>query len=308
MALNAGSGALASYTGGSGTSTLAFTYTVAAGQNSSDLDYTSIAALSLDGGTIQHVAVNAAVLTLPSTGADGRAANNIVIDTAVPAVVEISPTMGPTTGSTSVTITGTDLDYATEVRFGTTAATITSDSPTQTVVTSPAGTGTVDVTVVTPGQHVADVAGRPVHLRHGTGAVDQRRNAFRGRQRDEVFQLHVEHVRLERPGGERQLRHGDGTAAAGSDYVACIGTMHWAAGVTSSVTINVAVNGDTTVEPDESFYVNLSNPTNATLAKSQGVGTIQNDDIALAIAATDAAKAEGTAAPRRLRSPSAAAG
>ena len=50
LALN--SGGTASYTSGSGTSTLTFTYTVAAGQNSPKLDYTSTSALTLNGGTI----------------------------------------------------------------------------------------------------------------------------------------------------------------------------------------------------------------------------------------------------------------
>ena len=84
----------------------------------------------------------------------------------------------------------------------------------------------------------------------------------------------------------------DGTATA-DDYVATNGTLTWAAGDTSSKTISVAVNGDTMVETDETFYVNLSSPTNATFSKSQGGGTIQNDDIALGIMATDATKAEG---------------
>jgi hypothetical protein len=42
--------------------------------------------------------------------------------------------------------------------------------------------------------------------------------------------------------------------------------------------IVVHVNGDTQPEADESFRVNLSNPTNAPIAKSRGVGTILNDD------------------------------
>ena len=50
LALN--SGGTANYASGSGTSTLTFNYTVAAGQNSSQLDYTSTAALTLNGGTI----------------------------------------------------------------------------------------------------------------------------------------------------------------------------------------------------------------------------------------------------------------
>ena len=84
LALNAGSGAVAIYTGGSGTSALTFTYTVAAGDNSSDLDYASTTALALNGGSIQDAAGNAAVLTLPTIGTDGLATQNITINTQTP--------------------------------------------------------------------------------------------------------------------------------------------------------------------------------------------------------------------------------
>ena len=72
----------------------------------------------------------------------------------------------------------------------------------------------------------------------------------------------------------------DGTATAGSDYVAASGTLTFNPGDTSK-TLTVLVNGDTVVEPDETFFVNLSAPTNATIAVSQGVGTILNDDVAV---------------------------
>jgi hypothetical protein len=70
-----------------------------------------------------------------------------------PSVTSISPPSGPTAGGNSVTITGTDLAGATDVEFGNTPATeVTVDSPTQITATAPAGsTGTVDVTVTTPG-------------------------------------------------------------------------------------------------------------------------------------------------------------
>ena len=71
----------------------------------------------------------------------------------------------------------------------------------------------------------------------------------------------------------------DGTATAGSDYVATSGTLTFLPG-TSSQTVSVVVNGDTTVEGNETFTVNLSNPTNASIATAQGTGTIVNDDIA----------------------------
>jgi IPT/TIG domain len=69
-----------------------------------------------------------------------------------PTVTAISPTFGPAVGGTMVTITGTDFDGATIVDFGTTQATgVTVVSDTSITAFSPAGSGTVNVTVTTPG-------------------------------------------------------------------------------------------------------------------------------------------------------------
>ena len=68
----------------------------------------------------------------------------------------------------------------------------------------------------------------------------------------------------------------DGTAVAGSDYTAASGTLEFEPGVTSH-TIRVAVLNDTTVEPTETFTVELSDPVRATLADGTGVGTITDD-------------------------------
>ncbi|MEZ6121772.1 MAG: Calx-beta domain-containing protein [Planctomycetaceae bacterium] len=90
------------------------------------------------------------------------------------------------------------------------------------------------------------------------------------------------------------------TATEGSDFTAATGSGTITAGSTST-TITVDVTGDTTVELDEQFFVDLSNlnagglsvqfPAAATTAR--GTGTIQNDETSLAIAATDADKVEG---------------
>ncbi|MBC6981447.1 S-layer family protein, partial [Caulobacter sp. 17J80-11] len=72
---------------------------------------------------------------------------------AAPTVTSISPTAGPTSGGTTVVITGTNLSGATAVVFGATAATAyTINSATQITATAPAGSaGTVDVRVTTAG-------------------------------------------------------------------------------------------------------------------------------------------------------------
>ena len=73
----------------------------------------------------------------------------------------------------------------------------------------------------------------------------------------------------------------DATATvADSDYAAAIGTLNFAANENTK-TIAVTINGDTKVEPNETFNVLLSSATNgATISDSQGVGTITNDDVA----------------------------
>src|ERR1044071_10364322 len=40
----------------------------------------------------------------------------------------------------------------------------------------------------------------------------------------------------------------------------------------------VSSGGENTYETDETFFINLSNPVNATIARGQGKGTILNDD------------------------------
>ncbi|HNC52334.1 MAG TPA: Calx-beta domain-containing protein [Accumulibacter sp.] len=74
------------------------------------------------------------------------------------------------------------------------------------------------------------------------------------------------------------------------------GTVTFAPGEVEQA-ITVAVTGDTTIEPDEQFSVNLSNATNATLAVASAIAMIENDDLwhapTLSIAARDARGAEG---------------
>jgi hypothetical protein len=69
----------------------------------------------------------------------------------------------------------------------------------------------------------------------------------------------------------------DGSAGAGSDYAATSGNLTFNPGDTTK-TIGVTINGDQNFEPDETFFLNLSNPSNAVLVKAQGIGTILNDD------------------------------
>jgi hypothetical protein len=70
----------------------------------------------------------------------------------------------------------------------------------------------------------------------------------------------------------------DGTAvASSSDYAPSQGTLTFVPGVTMQM-LTVVHNGDRFDEDDETFLVNLSNPTGATIADGQGIGTILDDD------------------------------
>ena len=71
----------------------------------------------------------------------------------------------------------------------------------------------------------------------------------------------------------------DGTATvADSDYSATTFIGDEILAGNSSTTFSIPVTGDTTPEADETFLVNITNVTGATIADGQGVGTILNDD------------------------------
>jgi hypothetical protein len=99
-------------------------------------------------------------------------------------------------------------------------------------------------------------------------------------------------VTLDRPQTSNVTVHyatADGTATAGSDYKAASGTLSFAPGVTSK-TITVSVKGDRVAEPNETFFVNLTAPTNATIVDGQGVGTIIDDEPHASVSNTTKAK------------------
>ncbi len=80
----------------------------------------------------------------------------------------------------------------------------------------------------------------------------------------------------------------NGTAIAGIDYAAKSGTLIIPVGASSRF-IAITVFGDRTFEPNETFFVNLTGAVNASIADSQGVATIRNDDHALRVSGGAAA-------------------
>ncbi|QNN43776.1 MBG domain-containing protein [Pedobacter roseus] len=103
-----------------------------------------------------NLSVGNNAITVLVTAQDGTTTKTYTINVGralpVPTVTALSPTSGPASGGTSVTITGTNFSGATAVTFGATAATgFTVNSATQITATAPAGTGTVDVRITTTG-------------------------------------------------------------------------------------------------------------------------------------------------------------
>src|SRR5215831_10788615 len=70
----------------------------------------------------------------------------------------------------------------------------------------------------------------------------------------------------------------DNTATAGSDYQFVSSTLVFNPGTTTR-TITVPIKGDTVPEATETFFVNLTNASNAGIAKAQGTGTINDNDV-----------------------------
>ena len=96
----------------------------------------------------------------------------------------------------------------------------------------------------------------------------------------EEFLLAVFTVELDAPSGKEislDYTTSDGTAVAGSDYVATEGTVTFAPGETTK-TIEVEIIGDTLDEVDEAFTLALSSPTNVALATTETTATITDND------------------------------
>lgn len=85
----------------------------------------------------------------------------------------------------------------------------------------------------------------------------------------------------------------NGTAIAGSDYVATSGAATFAPGEVEKPVV-VLVNGDTIDETQETFFLDISNVQNATVGQSRGTGFIVDDD-GPTISINDVAITEGNA-------------
>ena len=174
LALNTTAGS-ASYMTGTGTSTLSFKYTVAAGQTANPLDAASTAALTLNGGSIVDTVTNdpnPAVLTVATgSGTAGALANakNIVIDAVAPTVTGISSTNANGTYGAGAVITITvGFSAAVNVIGTPTLALNTTGGPAGIAsYTAGTGTSTLSFKYTVAGGHTQP-ARRRVHRRSNT--------------------------------------------------------------------------------------------------------------------------------------------
>jgi uncharacterized repeat protein (TIGR01451 family) len=94
-----------------------------------------------------------------------------------------------------------------------------------------------------------------------------------------VFTLTIDPVSSE--GATVDYSTTDGSAIAPADYATASGTATFAPNA-SSTTVTVDVVGDASLEPNETFIVQLSGASGATISDAQATGTILNDDVASA--------------------------
>ena len=171
----------ATYTGGSGTDTLTFSYTVQSGDTSSDLDYVGTTSLVLNGGTIRDASNNNAGLMLPAHGASGSLGANteIVIDTTAP-TTSYFHRYSPLSSTTNADTLEFEVNFSEAIMgFGTADFVIHDNSPaaTTTALVSSASSGPFRVTVsggdlasfngivgidYSPAMNITDRAGNPV--------------------------------------------------------------------------------------------------------------------------------------------------
>ena len=141
----------------------------------------------------------------------------------------------------------------------------------------PAGTYTVTATPY-PQANLGGAAGRALSVTfrvkaHELAVADAR--AEEGR--DETIDFAVTLAPASPAAVSVDYATADGSATAGEDYTASSGTLVFAPGETSK-TVAVPVLDDAIDEGEETFTLALSDPSGATIADAEAVGTITNSD------------------------------
>ncbi len=110
----------------------------------------SVAAYTAQLPTGKHKIKLRSTTYVPNSGTSLGVVVYVLAPAPAPGITSVSPSTGPEAGGTPVTITGTNLDGATAVKFGTTGAeSFKINSPTSIEAVAPSGSGTVEVSVMT---------------------------------------------------------------------------------------------------------------------------------------------------------------
>ncbi|MGZ5214176.1 MAG: Calx-beta domain-containing protein, partial [Actinomycetota bacterium] len=247
-------------------------------------------------------------LSSPSgaTVMDGHGVVTIVDDDALP-VLDVGDTtvlegnVGDTTASFDVTVTGaTQLPVTVDISTADGAATAGSDydAVTTTLAFAPGeGTKTVDVTVhgdttfeqdETFMLRLSNPTGATIGNGQGIGSIANDDTAPSLVVADvsvpegdagDIFATFT--VTLGAPSAlpvSLDAATSDDTATQPSDYGAVATSLTFAPGETTT-TVDVTIHGDTVVEPDETFSLQLSNAVGASIGQGVGTATIVTDDV-----------------------------
>ena len=224
---------------------------------------------AINGGTV--TADGTSAIDNFTVSASGAAATPT--PTPAPAITSITPNSGPTSGGTSVVITGTNLSsMSTSVSFGGTSASFSVDSSTQITATSPAHVpGTVDITVTTLGGTSATSASdRFTYVSGGTtpgpSSIEFSAGNYSVGEGDGHIDITV--IRTGDTSGSATVDYttfdenpaGPGHASQTSDYEIALGTLTFAPGETSK-TFTVLIVDDNLVEGNETVGLSLTNAT-----------------------------------------------
>src|SRR6266404_2119328 len=226
-------GGTATYSGGSGSSTLTFSYTVSAGQNTSDLVVSSI---SLNGATIKDAAGNTADL---SAAANYNPAGTLQIDTTAPTVPSIAASGAGITAGSGILNAG----KVVTLTVNTSEAVTVTGTPTLTLndggtATYSGGSGSSTLTfsyTVSAGQNTSDLVVSSLNL-NGGSIVDGAGNA-----------ANLAAAANYNPAGTLQIDTTAPTvssiAASGAGITAGSGILNAGKGVTLTVNTSGAVTG-----------------------------------------------------------------
>ncbi len=220
--------------------------------------------ISLSGSSFQTITVDYATADNTATTADSD------YDAVTTTTVTFNP--GETDKTVDITINGDTKDEADETFF------VNLTNPTNATILDNQGEGTITNDDTAPTISIDDV-------------VENEGNA--GTTTAQFT------ISLSDPSGQTitvDYATADNTATtADSDYDAVTTTTVTFNPGETDKTVDITINGDTKDEADETFFVNLTNPTNATILDNQGEGTITNDDTAPTISIDDVVENEGNA-------------